>query len=476
MERESKLSLAPKLVVTFVVILLCVGILEVNPKSSAASTATPIRHVVIIMQENHSFDNMFGTFPGLPSGYGLNLGFCEPNSPGHPTPCTKPWNADSTQATTQTMDIRHTRIGALQAYDNAKMDGFVANGGKNSMAYYTGVTLPYWWDYASYFTLNDAMMSSALSYSLPNHLYAVAAQAGAAGACMKACKTQYNLSFPQIGQSLTKAGVSWGYYQYNWNDAIDCTGQYTSNTKFTKGGGYDGYWSGLADFTQVQTTSTECSSLLNFKDLQSAIKNNNLPSVSWVIPSPSVSDHPKQATWAKGQQYIASIINSIEASKEWSSTVIFLTEDDWGGYYDNIVPNQIDAAGEGFRVPFIAISPYSIPGGIVHGARQEDFSAILSTIEFNWNIPSLGQRDAHEASLFHATGAPMLNFAQTPLKPLFLASSGVVYPLSKCTTACTYTASTTLMQQSLTYNAPVYNNTESLNQSLSLSGTGDPYD
>lgn len=284
---------------------------------------TPIKHIVIIMQENHAFDNMFGTYPGLPAGYGLSLSTCMPNSltQKKKTPCTKPWNADSKQLTIQGLDISHTRSSALKAYDDGKMNGFIANDPldcKNcSMAYFTNATIPAYWDYAQYYTLNDLMMSSALSFSLPNHLYAVAAQAGFAGTCLNACTTEYNLTFPQIGESLTNAGVSWGYYQQNWNDLKDCTGPINASaiSSYYNKGGYDGFWSGLTDFTQVQTTAVECSSLLNLKDLQHNISTDTLPAVLWVEPQPKNSDHPNQGTWDAGQNYVTSIINSIEESR-----------------------------------------------------------------------------------------------------------------------------------------------------------------
>jgi len=99
--------------------------------SHVVAVATPLHfnHIVIIMQENHSFDNMFGTFPNLPAGYGLNLATCIPlsTSQRHITPCDKPWNADSQAATVQGQDISHTRPSALKAYNNGKMNGFIAN-------------------------------------------------------------------------------------------------------------------------------------------------------------------------------------------------------------------------------------------------------------------------------------------------------------------------------------------------------------
>ena len=446
--------------------------------STVPAALTPIQHIVIIMQENHGFDNMFGTFPGLPSGFAENLNTCMPVSPPAATPCIKPWNADSKQSLIQGRDIPHTRSAALKAYNNGAMNGFVKampSSAKNfTMAYYNGNVLPYYWDYASYFTFNYNFFSSSMSYSLPNHLFAVAAQAGPyASNCLTVCETEYNLTFPQIGESLTNAGIPWGYYQENWNDAINCPSTpYTRafiNAHGHTGGGFDGLWSGLTDFTQVQMNSIECKSLGNLKYLQNAIKNNNLPAVSWVEPQPTSSDHPGQSTWLAGQLYTSSLINLIEHSSAWSSTVIYLTWDDWGGYYDGVVPSQIDSAGDGFRVPLIAISPYST-GGMTQGPSQEDFSAFLSTIEYNWGLSSLTARDASESNLFY-----MLNFNQTPLKPLVLASSGVTYPLSSCSaSACTYNAVNIPLNSSVYVPNTVIN--ESVSQALVYSGNDDPGD
>ena len=273
-----------------------------------------------------------------------------------------------------------------------------------------------------------------------------------------------------------------GNYQYNWNDAIDCPSTpYTPKFIGANVHGYDSFWSGLTDFTQVQMQPTECKSLLSMKDLETAISSNTLPAVSWVIPEPQVSDHAGQSTWADGQKYVSSIINLIEKSPEWSSTVIFFTEDDWGGYYDGIVPLQFDTAGEGFRVPLIAISPYSRSGALVeapsynYGTKfksinQEDFSAFLSTIEYNWGLANLTDRDGNEPNLFY-----MLNFAQTPLPPLLLSSTGVTYPLGSCPTACTFSP-ITFGSQNLTVFNPNVGINESLSQALNYSGNDDPGD
>jgi phospholipase C len=184
-------------------------------------------------------------------------------------------------------------------------------------------------------------------------------------------------------------------------------------------------------------TPVECSSLGNLNDFQNAVNNNSLPSVSWVVPLANNSDHPGQSTWQAGQHYVNSMIRLVEESPEWSSTVMLLLWDDWGAYYDHVTPIQYDQWGEGFRVPLIAISPYSIHGGIVEapafnygtnpafqGVHQEDLSALLSTIEYNWGLGNLTDRDGYEPNLFY-----MLNFTQKPLAPLILGDSGVSYPL-----------------------------------------------
>ena len=457
-------------------------------KTSATSTPTvsPIKHVIFMIQENHAFDNMFGTFPGLPSQLALSPSTCMPQPSG---PCVAPFNADN-QPIIQQTDICHTSTCAHLAYDNGRMDGFglavSTNLSRYPMAYYDGQAIPYYWDYAQYYTLNDLFMSSALSFSLPNHLYTVAAQGGITDKCSGICQTPYNLTFADIGTELTQHGISWAYYQYNWNDSLDCNGVVPWTAAYVSshvhgtgsGGGYDGFWSGEADFVKVQQTPGECQGLQNYNDLSSAITSNGLPSVSWIIPAPGVSEHPQQSTWLQGEKYTSSIINAIEKSPAWNSTVIYLTWDDYGGYYDNVVPTQIDHYGMGMRVPLIAISPYSKQGQIVNGpsygysggqTSQEDFSSFLATIEYNWNLQPLTQRDAEQPNLFY-----MLDFHQSPLPPLYLGSSGVVYPYQTCVSngACSTTTPTGFALNLPT--GPMLS--EPLGQALAESGDGDPGD
>jgi hypothetical protein len=285
---------------------------------------------------------------------------------------------------------------------------------------------------------------------------------------------------------MTSARVSWGYYQHSWNDSIDCPSKpYTAKYVDQNNQGYDGFWSGLADFVQVQMSKAECGNLQNLADFQNELKNNSLPNVSYIIPSPKNSDHPGQSSYQAGQLYISSLINSIESSSAWKTTAIFLTWDDFGGYYDHVVPIQLDQYGEGMRVPLIAISPYSIHGGIIEApaynysqshirVHQEDFSSFLSTIEYNWGLNNLTNRDGYEPNLFY-----MLNFSQAPLAPLVLGSAGVSYPLpnyimadSKGTNFLTDGTNPLLSL----WTPPVSAYNESLTQALNFSGDGDAGD
>jgi phospholipase C len=121
------------------------------------------------------------------------------------------------------------------------------------------------------------------------------------------------------------------------------------------------------------------------------IENGNLAQVSWVMPTMANSDHAASGS-NTGPDWVASIVNEIGASKYWSNTAIFITWDDWGGWYDHVSPPHVDEMGLGFRVPLIVVSPYARHGYISH--RQHEFGSILHFTEELFVLPSLGTRDA----------------------------------------------------------------------------------
>ncbi|HZS77019.1 MAG TPA: alkaline phosphatase family protein [Ktedonobacteraceae bacterium] len=346
------------------------------------SATTPIQHVVFIMQENHTFDNFFGRFPGA-------NGITEPQAT-NPT----------------TVDFNHGGPATLAAMDGGKMDEVPDRG----HVQYTQSDIPNYWSYAQHFGLGDNFFTSDATSSSPNHMNMIAAQTGGIheSTDQAGCKSpQNNLiaslnvndnaywSYPcysinTIAQELDSASISWRYYGSItiWDAALMTKQLYTNDNQNI-----------IPNSSQVLT------------DIQSG----KLATVSWVTPAGFInSDHPPMPLQG-GQNWVTSIVNAIMNSSYWSDTAIFLTWDDWGGFYDHVSPPQIDGLGLGPRVPLIVISPYAKPGYISH--QLGEFSSFVKFLETNFNLPSLGQRDALSQI---SNLMDYFDFTQTPQPPLIL--------------------------------------------------------
>jgi phospholipase C len=399
---KERLSLVRTAAIFIVFLLLLIVFLRAVTSASAQNASlatlqqpkTPIQHIVIIMQENHAFDNMFGVFPNVEPQYALNTTMdCIPKNLTNPSGgniC--PFSADKI-ADFNSFKLDHSWQTSHYAYDNGKMDGFYAAqvsccptfNASYSMMDLDQKQVPDYWDLASYYSLNANFFSSILAPSLPNHFYLVAGQSGGI-ITNNYKKTNYDLKFPTIASELVNSGVSWKFYTVGWDDGLDCE---VLNNQNTNVGGWTHLWQPLIYFPAVQTSKPACNNLLNYNDFIKNVSHGYLPQVSWFMPNVRVSDHPGTTkTLVPGQEYVATIIDKIEESPFWDSTVIYLTWDDFGGYYDSIPPTQVDAYGCGFRVPLITISPWSRQGTITY-TGQEDFTAFLSTIEYNWGLSSL---------------------------------------------------------------------------------------
>ena len=310
------------------------------------------------------------------------------------------------------------------------MDGFVyAEGSNLTMGYYDNRELPYYWDYASKFVLMDNFFSSEMGPSLPNHLYLIAGQSGGltentqAGTCEsreichggsnKTSNNPYGLSnnltfnFTTVMDQLDSRGVSWKYYNGDKDDYKDA-----------------GYWNPLPAFASFKNNTSRLNNLAPNSQFLVDLAKGNLAQVTWVIPTEDESDHPT-ANVRVGQKYLVSTINAIMQSKFWPSTAIFVTWDDYGGWYDHVAPPQVDAFGFGFRVPCLIISPYAKEGFIDH--TQSEFTSILKFIQTVHSLPPLTQRDAMASNMFEA-----FDFSQTPSPPLILPGPYVPdhYPLT----------------------------------------------
>jgi phospholipase C len=370
-----------------------------------------INHIVFIVKENRTFDNYFGQFPGANGATTGRISTGQTISLGHATD-TMPY------------DLGHSWQDAHTAIDGGAMNQFdlVLNGNKNGqyLGYteFTQADIPNYWTYAQKFTLADNTFSSLTGPSFPNHLYTVAATSGGAinnphgvqgssWGCdadpaevvdvmdQNGTTTEQPpcFDFQTLADSLQSAGISWKYY--------------------APGQGQSGYiWSTLDAIKHIRLGSLWGSNVVPDSQFASDAQNGNLPAVSWLVTAAEQSDHPPNSVCV-GENWTVQQINAIMQGPLWNSTAIFLTWDDFGGFYDHVAPPPADQFGLGPRVPLIIISPYAKPANIAH--TQYEFSSFLVFAETRFGLTSLGGRDTSANNMLDS-----FDFTQQPLAPVVL--------------------------------------------------------
>jgi phospholipase C len=385
----------------------------------AAGTPTgiqKIQHIVVIMQENRSFDSYFGTYPGADGIPGLagNPG----SVPCLPVPkqaCMRPYHDTSLV----NGGGPHGKVTGVADINGGAMNGFIktaeqvqtGNCAKGQdpncalglpqqvMGYHTAAEIPNYWSYAQNFVLQDHMFQSDLAWSLPAHLYMVSAwsaRCATRGKPMSCTNQDQNVALPHswvAGQSaqpppgpdyawtditylLHQAGVSWGYYVFPGTEP-DCADDQTTCRALPQNAQTPGIWNPLPYFDTVRQDG-QLKNVQPIVNFYAAARNGTLPSVSWVTPAASVSEHPPSSVGV-GENYVTGLINTIMKGPDWNSTAIFLAWDDWGGFYDHVRPPHVDSNGYGLRVPALVISPYAKHGYIDH--QTLSFDAYLKFIE-----------------------------------------------------------------------------------------------
>jgi phospholipase C len=392
------------------VVLLCLDLLLLGCGYNENGTvpglpmqSQRIKHIVVIMQENRSFDNLFHGFPGADTvESGMSNGKLVPL---HPVPMD------------QGSDVDHSHAGWWKDWDNGKMDGFAH--AKYSVPYLPYAYVPQqeaepYWTLARQYTLGDRMFQSNSGPSFPAHQYMIAGQSAEAdenpGSGDWGCDAPHTarvaivgpngtdlpgeypcFDYPTMADLLDSRSVSWNYYapgKSNPTGYILSAFQAVHHIRF--GEDWDSHV--VSPNNQVLTD----------------IKNGKLAQVTWVVPQMAYSDHPGKGSTAEGPSWVANIINAIGASPFWDSTVIFVTWDDWGGWYDHVNPPQVDSMGLGFRVPLIVVSPYAKKGYISH--QVHEFSGFLRYTEEVFGLPSLGTRDANTDDF-----ADCFDYSQSPI-------------------------------------------------------------
>lgn len=389
-----------------------------SPSPTPTSSGSPIQHVVIVLQENRSFENIFHGYPGA---HTVDYGY---NHLGQEVPLTA----------THLMvpyDPTHTYSAWVTEFNNGGMNGFdletldYGSGAPNDFAYqyaYQSDVQPYW-DMAAEGSLADEFFVDHRSESFAGHQFPIAGASGPITPSLpdyyaaedpsggEVCDSQgtgpaINLQtgnedktyttcfdYETIADLLTAANKTWRFY-------IDASSKDSS------------YVSSFAVIKHIRDNPEQWKNVVSpATAVYTDAKNGTLANVSWVIGSFANSDHAGQDVPSKnGPSWVTSVMNAVGESKSWDSTAIVLTYDDWGGWFDEQAPfTTFNAFEPGFRIPFVVVSPYSNRGYISHVTHY--MGSLLHYIESNFGLGSLGTSDSHSDDL-----SDMFDYQQEPLQ------------------------------------------------------------
>jgi phospholipase C len=405
-----------------------------GPQRNSGTGSTPIQHIIVMVQENRTFNDLFATFNGTD---GTTTGYERVGGTTQPIALKEvPLEATST--------LLHLYSGYKTAYRNGHMDAFnqirsKVNGKQEGAAPYQYVqpsdVVPYW-DIANYYAIADHMFQTQGSGSFTAHQDLIRGGTeltssesliddptktpwgcpSGTGSTTELITTSLKYlktgpfpctsDFPSSGnyktlQNLLDAKyVSWKYY----------TPAYQGNT--------GAMWNAFLVIDSVFGNQTEWNAHISTPETNifADITNGSLPSMSWVIPDGVNSDHSGYNS-DTGPSWVASVVNAIGDSSYWDSTAIIIVWDDWGGFYDEVKPPKLDKqGGPGFRVPMLVVSPYVGENEISH--TPYEFGSIVRFVEDNWNLGRLGTTDQTATSI-----ANMFNFNGSPRSFISIPSS-----------------------------------------------------
>ena len=443
-----------------------------TPSATQGPTIDPsmgfgnIDHLVFVVQENRSFDHYFGTFPGadgIPRNDDGSFDVCVPD-PFAGGVCRTPYHD------TNLYDAGgpHNSHASMIDVNGGRMDGYIQalesignsclhdptkapcprthpgpDGTPDVMGYHTAKEIPNYWAYARHYLLQDHMFAPTDSWTLPSHLALVS---GWTARCPDlndpmSCNTQVRkpdqwwplkqgakmpYAWGDITWMLGKAGVSWGYY-VGPDSCVDNPCKPQRNARST-----NPIFNPLPGFQTVRQ-SGQLGNVAPYADFFNSIKTGDLPSVSWVVPTAGRSEHPgdELGNIATGQAWVTRVVNSIMQGppEQWERTAIFLTWDDWGGFYDHVLPPRVDEFGYGIRVPGIVISPW-VDSDLDVDHQRYSFDSFLKLIEDrfidgrrldgeNWGWPD-SRPTVREEVPGLGDLRDIFDFKQEPLPPLVL--------------------------------------------------------
>ena len=370
--------------------------------AAARVTATPLEHIVVLMQENHTFDNYFGTYPGVD---GIPEGVCMPLDPFSATgDCVEPFQLGENEVVLED-PVHNLSTQAIQ-YNGGAMDGFVyaleqrGQDGRLAMAHYGEANLPYYWNLMGEYVLFDHFFSSAAA-SFANHFYWVAgihAEERPAPGALSSVQT--------IFDRLQEAGIDWKFYVQDYQPEVN----YRTVRDFP---------TGVEQVASVPLLNIDRfiddpelnRHIVDLDEYYVDVERGTLPAVAYMV-SAGPSEHPVGRV-ISGQRFVRGLIQELMRSDAWESSAFMVTYDDWGGWYDHVPPPQVDEYGYGFRVPAFLVGGYAKRGHIE--STTLDYTSILRFIEDNWGLAPLAVRDTTANSIVGA-----FDFASPPREPKFI--------------------------------------------------------
>jgi phospholipase C len=433
------------------------------PDAREVPETTKIKHVVIVIQENRSFDNFFATFPGA-DGTKTGKAAAVPAGDDCKVPLTKATSVPLTEVDLlgngfpksygyqNPVDLEHVHAGFVTDFDHGKTDGFDREGFGPDGSGGPACTYPYqyvnpskiapYWDMAKQYVLGDHLFQVQGSGSFTAHqeLIAGGTKLSESEALIDnpswfpwGCDGQAHgphmertavirrdgkvyalggpfpcLTYTTLRDLLDAKSVSWKFYAMEvkkWEQ------------KDPGRGNTPGIFSAFDAIKAVRYSSEWRTNVTRTNlDLFSDISQKRLPAVSWITPNTPNSDHPGDNS-DTGPSWVASIVNAIGKSPYWKSTAIVIVWDDWGGLYDHVAPPQPRnwEGGPGFRVPLLIVSPYVKPH-VDHTVYE--FGSILHFIEDTWGLGTLGRDDKRSTSIGNAFdfNMPPRHFQEIPAK------------------------------------------------------------
>ncbi len=436
-ERVARISVLPTPVPRVVTISPPVARVVPLATPSRPPGLEKIQHFVFIMQENRSFDSYFGTYPGAD---GIPPGVCLENPAGGP--CIAPYH--------DTSDVNrggpHDLADALADIDHGRMDGFVAQAyaskiknrrdpcppapapatcppgedPRDVMGWHDYREIPNYWNYARLYVLQDHMFSSAASFTLPNRLYLLSAQSGGYVSHGQPRPAEYR--FPEITTTLARHRIDWKYYVTS-GTRPDSEGHVVGSVAEQELHPYQyTFFNPLPAFASIQADPEQRRRIVDTAQFYVDARTGHLPQVCWVVPTEEVSEHPPYSI-RQGMAYVTGLVNAVMEGPDWSTTAIFISYDEWGGFYDHVPPTRVDPYGLGIRVPGLVISPYARQGFIDHTVHSS--ASWLRIVEERFGLEPLTARDAGASDMIED-----FDFSQKPRPPVILSATtrGSPYP------------------------------------------------